>query len=93
MKSAALTRLTAAMSPTGHNVTVTIVNHETCSHVHIVVSDDTGFYNASNAHFDGRDHDEVSFDFVENYLHSYELKSICEDFDEICLEFGDMPAA
>ena len=94
LKPAALTRPTAAMSPpTGHNVTVTIVNHEACSHVHIVVSDKTGFYNATNAHFDGYDHDDVSLEFADNYLYSYELKSICANFDDLCLEFGDIPAA
>jgi hypothetical protein len=81
------------VTPTGHNVCVTIVNHETCSHVHIVVSDETGFYNASNAHFDGYDHDEVSLEFADNYLYSYELQSICANFDNLCLEFGNMPAA
>lgn len=80
-------------TPTGHNVTVHTINHEASSHVHIVVSDATGFYNASNAYFDGVNHDIVSSNFADNYLQSSELKRICKCFDEICLEFGDIPAA
>lgn len=81
------------VTPTGHNVCVTIVNHETCSHVHIVVSDETGFVNATKAYFEGLNHDLVCSEFADHYLQGSELKGICHYFDDICLEFGDMPAA
>ena len=81
------------VTPTGHKVTVTIVNHEICSHAHIIVSDATGFCNASNAYFEGLNHDHVCSEFVDTYLQSSELKGICQYFDEICLEFGKTPAA
>lgn len=81
------------VAPTGHKVTVTMINHETCSHVHIVVSDATGFVNASNACFGGLNHDTVCSKFVDSYLQSSELKGICHYFDELCLEFGNTPAA
>ena len=80
-------------TPTGHKVTVHTINHEMCSHVHIVVSDATGFVNASNAYFDGLNHNNVCSEFADCYLQSSELQGICHYFDELCLEFGDAPAA
>ena len=70
----------------GYSVTVTKVNHRTCSHVHIVVSDETAFVNACGAHFDGFSHRTACNAFVDDYLKSSELEFICKCFDALCVE-------
>lgn len=72
---------------TGHYVSVQMVHHEMCSHVHIQVTDETAFVNACNVHFDGFNHETVASDFVENYLCGSDLEGICKYFDELCIEF------
>ena len=74
-------------TPTGHCVSVQMVHHEMCSHVHIQVTDENAFVNACNVHFDGFNHENVSDCFVENYLQGSDLQGICKYFDEMCIEF------
>ena len=47
-------------TPTGHYVRVQTVHHETCSHVHIQVMDETAFVDACHVHFTGFNHENVS---------------------------------
>ena len=74
------------MTSYGYSVTVTTVNHRTCSHVHIVVSDETAFVEACHAHFDGFSHRTACTSFVDDYLKSSELEFICKCFDALCVE-------
>ena len=74
-------------TPTGHCVSVQMVHHEMCTHVHIQVTDKNAFVNACNVHFDGFNHENVSDCFVENYLQGSDLQGICKYFDEMCIEF------
>lgn len=73
-------------TPYGYSVTVTTVNHRTCSHVHIVVSDESAFVDACRVHFDGFSHRTACTAFVDDYLKSSELEFICKCFDALCVE-------
>lgn len=73
-------------TPYGYSVTVTTVNHRTCSHVHIAVSDESAFVEACHAHFDGFSHRTACASFVDDYLKSSELEFICKCFDALCVE-------
>lgn len=70
----------------GYSVTVTTVNHRNCSHVHIVVSDESAFVDACCGHFDGFSHRTACASFVDDYLKSSELEFICKCFDALCVE-------
>lgn len=88
-----ITESRAFATPTGHCVEVHLTHHPDCSHVQIVVTDEIAFVNACNVHFNGVDHQLVSADFTDDYLRGYGLIGICEDFDELCIEFGQDDAA
>lgn len=74
---------------TGHYVTVRSTHYETCSHVHIQVSNDSGYYNACNVHFSGFNHENTSACFVKTYLQGSDLQGICKYFDELYIEYED----
>lgn len=76
-------------SQTGHCVTVTTKYYPAITHLTIQVSTDYGCVMACDVSFRGINHEEDYETFLESYMNSPALYTICENFDELCTWYED----
>ena len=67
-----------------HFITVSLIRHSTSSQVRIRVEKNDAFYQACHVTYFAENHEQLSDDFLRDYLASSALEDICRRFDELC---------